>query len=153
MNKLFKIWLYQKLGLAIMLFTWFVIEYILYPQTYFPAENIYEIVGYSLFFTIIGEGMEAFISMPTIWLNGLAIEYLRRRKHSNKNFITYSTLIITAITLAYDTIVFMLMLTSSRQSVLDMTLLFIQMIAAPVVIATTISMIIFTNKINLTKSA
>lgn len=125
----------------------------LYPQTFLPAESIYDIIGNSLFFTIIGEGMEAFISMPTIWLSGLAIEYLRRRKRSNKNFITYSTLIITAITLAYDTIVFMLMLTSSRQSVLDMTLSFIQMIAAPVVIATTISMIIFTNKINLTKSA
>lgn len=152
MKNIFKIWFYQKVALAIMLFIWCVIDYILYPQTFLPAENIYDIIGNSIFFTIIGEGMEGFISMPTIWLNGLAIEYLRRRKHSNLNFIVNTTLIIAAITLAWDTIVFMLMLILSRQSALDISFLFLQMITAPV-IATTISIIIYTHNINHIKSA
>lgn len=153
MTNIFKIWLYQKLGLAIMLFIWFVIEYTLYAQTYFPTENMSEIVGYSLLFTIIGEGMEAFISMPTIWLNGLTIEYLRKRKRSNIYFIAYSTLIIAAITLAWDTIVFLLILILSRKSSFGIPMSFLQIITVLTLIATTISITIYTHNINHIKSA
>lgn len=153
MTNIFKIWFYQKVALAIMLFIWCVIDYILYPQTFLEAENIYDIIVFSLFFTIIGGGMEGFISMPTIWLNGLAIEYLRKRKRSNINFIAYSTLTIAAITLAWDTIVIMLMLILSRQSDWGIPISFLQIVTALALIATTISIIIYTHNINHIKSA